>query len=148
MTRVAHTSGPTVAEVDAIAAMANPVLRNLEITECYADLSAAMRARTGDSADWCTFATWASRQAGGTIRGEDFLDTLNRLLVLRLDRPGLFPGEQRPMSLNQGQVLPLKFEKYAYLPPDGQRRLRAVPGSLALKAFRRNGGVTFTFHRR
>jgi hypothetical protein len=31
MTRVAHTSGPTVAEVDAIAAMANPVLRNLEM---------------------------------------------------------------------------------------------------------------------
>jgi hypothetical protein len=80
MTRVAHTSGPTVAEVDAIAAMANPVRRNLAITQCYADLSAAMRARTGDAADWCTFATWASRQAGSTIRGEDFLDTLDRLL--------------------------------------------------------------------
>ena len=48
MTQVALTSRPTVVEVDAIAAMANPVLRNLAITECYAALSAAMRARTGD----------------------------------------------------------------------------------------------------
>ena len=71
---------PTVADVARIAAMANPVIRNLEITECYADLSAAMRARTGGSADWCTFATWASRQAGSTIRGEDLLDNLDRRL--------------------------------------------------------------------
>lgn len=60
--------------------MGNPVIRNLEITECYADLSAAMRARTGGAADWCTFATWASRQAGSTIRGEDLLDNLDRRL--------------------------------------------------------------------
>ena len=60
--------------------MDNPVLRNLEITECYADLSAAMRLRTGGAADWCTFATWASRQAGSTIRGEDLLDNLHRRL--------------------------------------------------------------------
>ena len=60
--------------------MNNPVLRNLEITECYADLSAAMRSRIGGSANWCTFATWASRQAGSTIRGEDLLDNLNRRL--------------------------------------------------------------------
>jgi len=71
-------STPTVHEVDAIAAMDNPVLRNLQITQCYAELSAAMRARTGTAADWCTFATWASRQAGSTIRGEDFLDRLDR----------------------------------------------------------------------
>ena len=63
------SSSPGVADVARIAALENPVIRNLEITECYADLSAAMRARTGGAADWCTFATWASRQAGSTIRG-------------------------------------------------------------------------------
>src|SRR5215207_693548 len=73
---------PSVADVARIAAIDNPVIRNLEITECYADLSAAMRARTGGAADWCTFATWASRQAGATIRGEDMLDTLQRRLRL------------------------------------------------------------------
>ncbi len=74
---------PSVDEVAAIAAMGSPVLRNLSITQCYAELSAAMRARTGNAADWCTFATWASRQAGSTIRGEDFLDTLDRILGRR-----------------------------------------------------------------
>jgi len=63
--------------------MDNPVLRNLQITQCYAELSAAMRARTSAAADWCTFATWASRQAGSTIRGEDFLDALDRVLGRR-----------------------------------------------------------------
>ena len=76
---------PTVAEVDAIAAIADPVVRNLRITQCYHELSRAIALRTGASsvastssvppwpgANWCTFATWASRQAGQTIRGEDF----------------------------------------------------------------------------
>jgi hypothetical protein len=94
--------------VERIAALANPVIRNLEITECYADLSAAMRVRTGDAADWCTFATWASRQAGNTIRGEDLLDGFDRHLGRRawilaplaslsrlLLRQGLFQPETR-----------------------------------------------------
>jgi len=83
MTRVATTSAPTVDDVGAIAGMDSPVVRNLHITQCYAELSAAMRARTGDAADWCTFATWASRQAGSTIRGEDLLGTLDRVLGRR-----------------------------------------------------------------
>ena len=80
---VAVTGAPSLETVDAVAAMGNPVERNLRITQCYADLSAAMRARTGDAASWCTFATWASRQAGSTIRGEDFLGTLDRVLGRR-----------------------------------------------------------------
>lgn len=83
MTQIVLASSPSVDQVASIAAMDNPVLRNLQITECYADLSAAMRARTGDAADWCTFATWASRQAGRTIRGDDFLDALDRILGRR-----------------------------------------------------------------
>src|SRR5262249_19104655 len=62
---------PSVSEVDEIAAAADPVLRNLRITLAYHDLSAALSARLGPGANWCTFATWASRQAGHTIRGED-----------------------------------------------------------------------------
>ena len=102
------TSAPSVDAVASIAAMDNPVLRNLQITQCYAELSAAMRARTVNAADWCTFATWASRQAGSTIRGEDLLDTLDRILATRswllaplqsisrvLLRRGLFQPETR-----------------------------------------------------
>jgi hypothetical protein len=60
----------TVAEVEQIAAMTDPVIRNLRITECYSRLATAMP--VGGS-NWCTYATWASRQAGRTIRGEDLL---------------------------------------------------------------------------
>ena len=51
--------------------MSDPVLRNLEITHCYWRLAEAVARRTGAGANWCTFATWASRQAGRTVRGED-----------------------------------------------------------------------------
>ena len=62
---------PDPAEVQRIAAIRDPVLRNLEITHCYWRLATAMARRTGAGANWCTFATWASKQAGSTIRGED-----------------------------------------------------------------------------
>ena len=35
-----------------------------------------MAVHTGQGANWCTFATWASRQAGRTIRGEDAIGYL------------------------------------------------------------------------
>jgi hypothetical protein len=69
-----------VDEVRRIAAIASPVIRNLEITCCYARLAAAFAARGGEGANWCTYATWASRQAGRTIRGEDLLEHLSRIL--------------------------------------------------------------------
>lgn len=74
----ATTSAPSVAEVARIVALDNRVIRNLEITECYSRLSQAMQACTGAAANWCTFATWASRQAGSTIRGEDLLNRFER----------------------------------------------------------------------
>jgi hypothetical protein len=65
---------PSVEEVRRIAATGDPVLRNLEITQCYSELAAAVAARVGEGANWCTYATWASRQAGRSIRGEDMLE--------------------------------------------------------------------------
>jgi hypothetical protein len=67
---------PTVDDVARIAAMTDPVSRNLQITQTYYELSAALIARTGLSANWCTFATWASKQAGQTIRKEDLARAL------------------------------------------------------------------------
>ncbi len=99
---------PDVDEVRKIAAIKNPVIRNLEITYCYSRLATAFAARTGEGANWCSYATWASRQAGGTIRGEDLLQHLGRKLregrwVLhpiatpwrRLLRRGLFQRDSR-----------------------------------------------------
>ena len=71
---------PTITDVDRIAATGDPILRNLLITHCYHELSAALAERTGPSANWCTFATWASKQAGQTIRKEDLARTLENVL--------------------------------------------------------------------
>jgi hypothetical protein len=102
------TPVPSVDEVERIAAIANPVIRNLEITYCYSRLAAAFAARNGEGANWCTYATWASRQAGRTVRGEDLLEQLERslgdrrwllhpiaTLWRRLLRRGLFQRETR-----------------------------------------------------
>ena len=99
---------PSVDDVRQIASIANPVIRNLEITQCYSRLAAAFAARSGEGANWCTYATWASRQAGRTIRGEDLLEQLGRTLWggrrllhpiatlwRRLLRRGLFQPETR-----------------------------------------------------
>ena len=95
-------------DVRRIAAIANPVIRNLEITHCYSRLAAAFAERSGEGANWCTYATWASRQAGRTIRGEDLLEHFGRrlgegrwllhpitTLWRRLLRRGLFQPETR-----------------------------------------------------
>jgi hypothetical protein len=99
---------PTVEDVDGIVGIGDRIIRNLAITACYAELAAAARARLGPAADWCTFATWASRQAGSTIRGEDlharFARRLGRSARLlaplqsiyrALLRKGLFDPESR-----------------------------------------------------
>ena len=71
---------PTVADVRRICGIENPILRNLEITECYSRLAAAFAARGGEGANWATYATWASRQAGRGIRGETLLEKVDREL--------------------------------------------------------------------
>jgi hypothetical protein len=65
---------PTLAEIDEICAIVDPAVRNLRITECYHRLATTFTATGSEGANWCVFATWASRQAGCTIRGEDLLD--------------------------------------------------------------------------
>lgn len=73
---------PSADDVARIAAMRDPVLRNLLITDAYARLAAALRRRGPTCANWCTFATWASRQAGQSIRGEDMVESLRARLRL------------------------------------------------------------------
>jgi hypothetical protein len=70
-----------------VALDAEPVLRNLLITQSYHDLSEAMRARTGGSAiNWCTLGTWASKTAGRFIREEEVPRPFRQLL----DRGNIF----------------------------------------------------------
>jgi hypothetical protein len=62
-----------VDEVDRISHLNDPIVRNLQITQCYYEISQSVTRFSGHSANWCTFATWASKQAGQTIRTEDLV---------------------------------------------------------------------------
>lgn len=66
-------AAPTVDGVDRIARLRDPIIRNLQITQCYYEISQAVARFAGPSANWCTLATWASKQAGQTIRTEDLV---------------------------------------------------------------------------
>jgi hypothetical protein len=74
---------PLPTDLDAIASIPDGALRNLLITQRYHDLSAALaETLEGDAfgnVNWSTFATWASKTAGLSIRDEEvppFVDKL------------------------------------------------------------------------
>lgn len=68
-------SFPSVSEVEQIVNNVNPVMRNLNITMGYYELSEGMKKITGESSNWCTYAVWASKQAGQSIRKEELIRT-------------------------------------------------------------------------
>ncbi len=62
---------PTQEEIAGIAAMTDPVLRNLHITQTYHVLTIALTDLLGEEdVSWCAHATWASKTAGFFIRKE------------------------------------------------------------------------------
>ena len=64
-------SGVSADDVARIAAIRDPVVRNCEITQAYCELGRAFAAKGGEPwSHWLAIATWASRQAGDVIRGE------------------------------------------------------------------------------
>lgn len=69
-------SFPNIEDIARVAAIENPIERNAQITESYHELALVLAGRTGGKANWCSFATWASLQAGQTIRKEDLARTL------------------------------------------------------------------------
>jgi len=66
--------------VSAVSALEEPIVRNLLITQSYHEISVLLTRRIGSVANWCTFATWASKQAGQTIRHEDLRHALTEAL--------------------------------------------------------------------
>jgi hypothetical protein len=70
---------PTIEDVARIAGISDPVIRNLNITQGYYELSQAMSKHTDGNPNWCTFAVWASKQAGQSIRNEDLSRTFENL---------------------------------------------------------------------
>lgn len=78
-------SAPSIDEIDSITRLENSAARNNQITLAYHRLALDLSRVTGAGANWCCFAVWASKQAGQTIRGDDLLRTLERLLRLQPD---------------------------------------------------------------
>ncbi len=69
-------------EIDRITQLADAPLRNLFITLQYHDLSRGLASVLGGgNANWSSFATWASKTAGQSIRGEEVPREI--VLVLR-----------------------------------------------------------------
>jgi hypothetical protein len=82
-------SAPTVDEVDRIAHLNDPIVRNLQITQCYYEISPSTARITNFSANWCTFAIWASKQAGQTIRQEDLVRAFEERFLLSAEISGV-----------------------------------------------------------
>jgi hypothetical protein len=69
--------------VRAVLAIEDRVLRNFWVTQTYADLSTGLRSSLGQTtANWCTFATWASRTVGRSLRGEELPGWLRARVVM------------------------------------------------------------------
>ena len=64
-----------VPAVEQIVSNSNIVTRNLNITLGYYGLSEGMKKISGDDSNWCTYAVWASKQAGQSIRREELIRT-------------------------------------------------------------------------
>jgi hypothetical protein len=72
----------TPADVKNITALDNLILKNLKITQAYAELSLGMQRVIGDrNANWCSFATHASKTAGYAIRNEVMPSAINQALT-------------------------------------------------------------------
>lgn len=133
---------PTVTDVGRIAALADPVVRNLQITQCYHELSQALAGAGGRGANWCTFATWASKQAGQTIRGDDLARTAEDRLGQSAEVDLLLAGVQHALALlgKRRDVRALRETLFAVLDPQAAlRRAGAAVARGNLKVFEEIG---------
>ena len=105
---------PTVDEVDRIASLHDPIARNLQITQCYYEISQSIAPFAGPSANWCAFATWASKQAGQTIRMEDLVRAFEECFYLSNEIAGLLENIVAGLR-NLGAQLETQILKGAFL---------------------------------
>ncbi|HYQ02261.1 MAG TPA: hypothetical protein VER96_26485 [Polyangiaceae bacterium] len=71
-----------LADIERVAGLEQPVIRNLWITQHYHSLMGLLSdVLGGGNANWSTFATWASKTAGQSIRGEEVPVEIQQLLI-------------------------------------------------------------------
>ena len=71
-------------QVEQIVDMTNATERNYQITQSYHDFSKALATALGDqtNANWSTFACWASKTAGESIRSEELPKVVKELFAV------------------------------------------------------------------
>ena len=116
----------SVADIDATASIAEPILRNLRITAAYAELSRAFGGWLPGGANWCTFAAWASLQAGSTIRKEDLARVVADRLRTRL--------EHRPILREAHQVFGASVDRLSVIVGDVSQALPGIDRAAAAVA--------------
>jgi hypothetical protein len=105
--------GTTATHVQAVLAIDDRVLRNYWVTQTYSDLAAALSQLLGpETANWCTFGTWASDTVGRNIRGEDLPQWLHDRVVLHDGMMGAI------RSVNEGPQGKLLSECLHLVTPD------------------------------
>ena len=105
--------GTTATHVQAVLAIDDRVLRNYWVTQTYSDLAAGLSRLLGpDTANWCTFGTWASDTVGRNIRGEDLPRWLHDRVVLHDGMMGAI------RSVNEGPQGKLLSECLHFVTPD------------------------------
>ena len=99
--------------MQAVLAIDDRVLRNYWVTQTYSDLAAGLSRLLGpDTANWCTFGTWASDTVGRNIRGEDLPQWLHDRVVLHDGMMGAI------RSVNEGPQGKLLSECLHLVTPD------------------------------
>ena len=105
--------GTTATHVQAVLAIDDRVLRNYWVTQTYSDLAAGLtQLLQANTANWCTFGTWASDTVGRNIRGEDLPKWLHARVVLHNGMMGAI------QSVNQGAQGTLLSECLQAVTPD------------------------------
>jgi hypothetical protein len=107
----ARPSEAILADIERVAKLEQPVIRNLWITQHYHSLMGLLAGVLGTgNANWSTFATWASKTAGQSIRGEEVPPEIHQLLSEeaklqeRLDQllkamPGAWAEQLDPLAI-------------------------------------------------
>ncbi len=115
-------------DIQAITQMADPVLRNLFITQRYHDLSLALSAAvSGADVNWSTFASWASKTAGESIRNEEVPPFVSALV----DGAGDAAPHLRAVSAALQAVSPHAGSPSAFLLATIQQTLATVSSFVA-----------------